>query len=138
MNDQEDIRRIRERNQIGVSIQESKDPEWKEIRRKMAEGASQENPKPSTEWKSSMDIWAEEYPHMMLLEPREIYDKAIVGMVERINLNVFCYDSVEILLILQNEFWMTAEGAEEHFEYNIRGSYMGENSPVFLNKKVEL
>ena len=129
MNDQEDITRIRERVSSTV-----KDTEWKEIRRKMAEGSSEE--KPSTEWRSSMDIWAEEYPDMMLLEPREIYDKAIVGMVERINLNVFCYDSVEILLILQNEFWMTAEEAVEHYEYNIRGSFQGANSPVFLEKKV--
>ena len=131
VNDQENIRQIRERNRVGV--QESKDSEWKEIRRKMAEGSSGE-PK-HIPFRSSMDIWAEEYPHMMALEPRDIYDKAIVGMVERINLNVLCYDTVEILLILQSEFWMTAEEAEEHFEYNIRGSYMGENSPVFLNKK---
>jgi len=40
VNDQENIRQIRERNRVGV--QESKDSEWEEIRRKMAEGSSEE------------------------------------------------------------------------------------------------
>ncbi len=137
VNDQENIRRIRERNRVGV--QESKDSEWKEIRRKMAEGSS-EKPK-HIPFRSSMEIWEKKYPDLLFLEPREIYDKAIVGVVERINLTAFCYDTQSILDILQKEGFegtCTIEEAEEYFEYNIRGSYMGENSPVFLERKVEV
>jgi len=137
-NDQENIRRIRERNRIGVSIQESKDSEWKEIRRKMAEGSSGE-PK-HIPFRSSMEIWEKRYPHLIRLEPSWLYDEAIVGVVERINLTAFCYDTQSILDILQKEGFegtCTPEEAEEYFEYNIRGSYVGENSPVFLERKVD-
>ena len=134
VNDQENIRRIRERNRVGV--QESKDSEWKEIRRKMAEGSS-EKPK-HIPFRSSMEIWEKKYPDLLFLEPREIYDKAIVGVVERINLTAFCYDTQEILDILNRDHDLTPEEALEYFEFNIRGSYVGEHSPVFLDRKVGL
>tara|TARA_R110000782_G_scaffold248978_1_gene336047 strand:- start:568 stop:858 length:291 start_codon:yes stop_codon:yes gene_type:complete len=81
--------------------------------------------------------WIEERaidnPDMVRLEPRENFDHCIAGVVTRINLNVLCYDTIEILLMLQKEMGMTADEAEEHYSYNIEGSYMGEHSPVFLN-----
>ena len=82
--------------------------------------------------------WIEEQavdnPDMVRLEPRENFDQCIVGVVTRINLNVLCYDTMEILWMLQKEMGMTADGAEEHYSYNIAGgNFMGENSPVFLN-----
>ena len=91
-----------------------------------------------TTFRSSMDVWSEEYPDLMMLEPREIYDEAIVGVVERINLTAFCYDTQEILDILNRDHDLTPEEALEYFEFNIRGSYVGEHSPVFLDRKVDL
>ena len=128
MNDQENIKRLKKRDI---------DPEWEEIYREMAEGSENEKPKP-IKLRSSMEIWAEEYPDLLFLEPREIYDKAIVGVVERINLTAFCYDTQEILDILNRDHDLTPEEALEHFEFNIRGSYVGEHSPVFLDRKVDL
>ena len=62
-----------------------------------------------------MEIWEERYPDLMMLKPREIYDKAIVGVVERINLTAFCYDTQEILNILaEPEYMMTPEEALEY------------------------
>ena len=61
--------------------------------------------------------------------------------MERINLTAFCYDTQQILDILQQEGaedGMTQEEAIEYFEFNIRGSYVGEHSPVFLDRKVDL
>ena len=89
----------------------------------------------------SMQIWEEVYPDLMRLEPSWLYDEAIVGVVERINLTAFCYDTQQILDILQQEGaedGMTQEEAIEYFEFNIRGSYVGEHSPVFLDRKVGL
>ena len=140
MNDQENIKRL-----------QARDAEWKDVKKRMEEGADKTTkrlfnkvnthlqPKKNKTFRSSMEIWEERYPDLMFLEPREIYDKAIVGVVERINLTALCYDTQEILDILaQPEFKMTPEQAMEHFEYNIRGSYVGEHSPVFLDRKVDL
>ena len=76
-------------------------------------------------------------PDMVRLEPREYFDDCVKGIVYRINLSVLCYDVIDILLMLQNKMGMTAEDAEEHFQYNIEGSYMGEHSPVFLNQIIK-
>lgn len=140
MNDQENIKEIKAR-----------EAEWDDVRKRMEEGATKTTkrmfnkvnshlqPKKNNSLRSSMEIWEERYPDLMFLEPREIYDKAIVGVVERINLTVLCYDTQEILDIsAQPEFGMTPEQAMEHFEYNIKGSYVGEHSPVFLDRKVDL
>ena len=140
MNDQENIKRL-----------QARELEWEDVRKRMEEGAdkttkrlfnkvnSHLQPKKNKTLRPSMQIWEEKYPDLMMLEPREIYDKAIVGVVERINLTAFCYDTKEILNILaEPEYRMTPEQALEHFEFNIRGSYVGEHSPVFLDRKVDL
>ena len=80
---------------------------------------------------------AEYNPDMVRLEPREYFDDCVKGTVHRINLSVLCYDVIDILLMLQNKMGMTGEEAEEHFQYNIEGSYMGEHSPVFLNQIIK-
>ena len=93
----------------------------------------------SVKFRPSMEIWEEEYPDLLFLEPRESFDKAIVGIVTRINLAVLCYDEDEILnVLIQPDFQMSYEDAIEHLEYNIKGSYNGENTPVFLTRKVDL
>ena len=126
-----------------MKILSSEEKEWEAIKKEM-EKDSNGNPSvkgdsDDTTFRSSMDVWSEEYPDLMMLEPREIYDEAIVGVVERINLTAFCYDTQEILNILAKpEYMMTPEEALEHFEYNIKGSYVGEHSPVFLDRKVDL
>ena len=47
------------------------------------------------------------------------------------------YDYKKIVSIYEKE-GMTQEEAIEYFEFNIRGSYVGEHSPVFLDRKVDL
>ena len=129
MDDQENIKRIQER-----------EAEWAEIYSEMAEGSKDEKPKP-IKLRPSLEIWEKRYPHLMMIEPLWLFDEAIVGVVERINLTTFCYDTQRVLEILQKEGFegtCTLEEAEEYFEYNIRGSYVGEHSPVFLDRKVGL
>ena len=139
MNDQENIKKVQE----NIKLMRDVDPEWEEIYRQMAEGSEDEfkpEPKP-IKLRSSMDIWEERYPDLMMLEPREFFDEAIVGVVERINLTAFCYDTQKVLEIVEKRVYgegCSPEEALEHFEFNIRGSYVGEHSPVFLDRKVEL
>ena len=125
VDDQENMRRIKLR-----------EAEWTDVRRRMEAGSDK---KVDNHLRPSMEKWQETYPDLLYLKPREIYDKAIVGIVERINLTALCYDTQEILDILQQdgaEHSMSQEESIEHFEYNIRGSYVGEHSPVFLERNV--
>ena len=61
------------------------------------------------------------------------FDEAIVGMAERINLGpVVAYDVDKMLEIMVERDKMTYEEAMEYFDYNILGSWMGENTPVYI------
>ena len=76
------------------------------------------------------------------------FDEAIIGMAERINLGpVVAYDVEKILSILVQQMELDEEElkespeeqdaiaysmAVEYFEYNIRGAWMGEFTPVFI------
>ena len=75
------------------------------------------------------------------------FDSAIIGMAERINLGpVVAYDEEKIIDILISQMelddteGMTEDEIEgekvtmaiEHFEYNIKGAWLGEYTPVFI------
>jgi hypothetical protein len=67
------------------------------------------------------------------------FDKAIIGVAERINLGpVAAYDVETILEILMERDEMDYEEALEYFQYNIIGSWMGEHTPVFIYKSDKL
>ena len=61
------------------------------------------------------------------------FDDAIIGMAERINLGpVVAYSVSKILDIMIERDGMSYEEALEFYDYNIVGSWMGENTPVFI------
>lgn len=67
------------------------------------------------------------------------FDKAIIGVAERINLGpVAAYDVEKILEILMERDEMDYEEALEYFQYNIIGSWMGDYTPVFIYKSDKL
>ena len=142
MNDQENIKRL-----------QARDAEWKDVKKRMEEGADKTTkrlfnkvnthlqPKKNKTFRSSLEIREERFPDLMFLEPRQFFDPAIIGVVERINLTALCYDTQEVLDIVEKRIYgegCSPEEALEHFEYNIKGSYVGEHSPVFLDRKVDL
>lgn len=62
------------------------------------------------------------------------FDEAIIGMAERINLGpVVAYDTDKIVEILKLD-GMSHEEAYEYFEFNIKGAWMGDFTPVFIQK----
>ena len=69
------------------------------------------------------------YPDLVILTA-DGFDEAIIGYVtgeERIIYSVpKCID----VLIEQG---MSYEDAKEYFDYNVLGSYVGENTPIFLD-----
>ena len=74
---------------------------------------------------------SENYPDLLVMDP--IYlDEAIVGVATRIGLEAICYDTNKIIELLMKHEGMTDEEAIEHFEYNMKGSWVGKTTPVFL------
>lgn len=60
-------------------------------------------------------------------------DEALIGVAERINLGpVAAYDVEKVLDILMKRDGMSYEEALEFFEFNIKGAWMGEFTPVFI------
>jgi len=63
------------------------------------------------------------------------FDDAILGVASRCGQNdLIAYDVNKIISILMERDGMDYEEAQEFFEFNIVGAYMGENTPVFITK----
>ncbi len=63
------------------------------------------------------------------------FDKAIVGIGRRCGQpDLLVYDVHECINILIERDGMTEEQAMEYFDFNVVGSYMGPNSPVFIRR----
>lgn len=61
------------------------------------------------------------------------FDDAILGVASRCGMNdLIAYDVSKIIQILMDRDGMTYEEAQEFFEFNIIGAYMGENTPIFI------
>jgi hypothetical protein len=75
------------------------------------------------------EIWDQDL--LFMSEPE--YDEAIIGVMERAGGSpVIAYDTQKILDILERS--MPMEDAQEFFEYNILGAYMGDRTPVYITQ----
>ncbi len=61
------------------------------------------------------------------------FDKAIIGMADDIATSSqrLIYDVDKCIKILMDQ-GMSDEEAVEYFEFNVSGSYVGENTPIWL------
>ena len=67
----------------------------------------------------------------LFLAPAEHFDSAILGLTRNAKSEVVVvYDKDLIMDNLTKD--MSYEEAEEYFEYNIAGSYMGEKTPLYV------
>jgi hypothetical protein len=72
----------------------------------------------------------ENYPDLLTADD---YDDCILGVVEGISIeSKILYSTKKILSKLIND-GISYEEALEYFEFNIKGTYIGEHTPVFLN-----
>ena len=71
----------------------------------------------------------EEYPDLLKLDG---FDDAIMGVVQRIGLQAICYDTHKVIEILMKD--MSEEDAWDYYSYNMLGAYVGESTPVFLER----
>lgn len=72
---------------------------------------------------------ADRCPEAWFLPPE--FDDCLMGYVERFGMgNVPLYDWGEVMKVLEKS-GMSEEDAEEWYEYNILGAWMGEGTPAF-------
>jgi hypothetical protein len=81
------------------------------------------------------DEIAEFNEELLMLDP-SYFDKAIVGVVTNVKNQAVCYDVNKIIKILMKEDKMTEEEAREYFEFNILGAWVGEYTPMYLEKSL--
>ena len=77
------------------------------------------------------------YEDLLLLEPREVYDKCILGVVRRFSSSFVLYSKRCVLESLAididgEEYGDRYEQAIEHFEFNMAGAWVGEATPGYL------
>jgi hypothetical protein len=60
------------------------------------------------------------------------FDNSIIGVTIGFNGHVVVYDINKIISRLMED-GMTHEEAEEYFDYNIIGAYVGERTPIYVN-----
>lgn len=59
------------------------------------------------------------------------FDEAFLGIGQQFNRFFAVYDRFKCIQILSED--MTLEEAEEYFDFNVVGAYVGENTPVFVD-----
>ena len=62
------------------------------------------------------------------------FEKAFLGVGTQFNKKVAVYSSKEVILNLMADSDMTFDEAVEYFYYNVVGSYVGEETPIFLEE----
>lgn len=60
------------------------------------------------------------------------FEDAIIGVGRQFNTDVVIYDEDKCLEILVLRDQMTPEEAEEFFEFNVVGAYVGDRTPIFV------
>ena len=60
------------------------------------------------------------------------FESAFIGVAYQFTTAFAVYDRKKCIEILMKD--MTSEEAEEYFEFNVQGAYVGENTPAFLTK----
>ena len=60
------------------------------------------------------------------------FDDAFMGVGHQFNTPIAVYSVCRCIEILMED-GLSYEEAVEYFEYNVAGSYMGEQTPIFLN-----
>lgn len=80
--------------------------------------------------RSTRETLAEDDPDLLFADG---LDAAILGVIDRFGQEPFVlYDARRCIRILMKEGTMSREDAEEHFEFNVVGAWVGERTPGFV------
>lgn len=71
----------------------------------------------------------------MLLEP-EMFDEAIIGIAERCGQDpIVAYDRQRCVEIIMADQGCDRGDAEDYYEANVAGSWVGEMTPIFIDAR---
>jgi hypothetical protein len=89
-----------------------------------------------TSTRQAWTTWAEDHDiELVFFDPPETFDQAIVGVIVGFNQEpAVLYDRERVIAALQRE-GLDEESAEEYFEFNTAGAYVGEATPRFLLRR---
>jgi hypothetical protein len=62
------------------------------------------------------------------------FEDAFLGVARQFGKPFAIYDREKCIDILVNRDGMSHEEAEEYFQFNVEGAWVGENTPAFLEK----
>ena len=83
--------------------------------------------------KEKIDEWCDEnYPGESILLATG-FDEAFMGVGVQFNTPIALYDRTKCIEILMED-GMTPEEAEEYFQFNVQGAYVGEDTPAFVER----
>ena len=68
-----------------------------------------------------------------LLEPRDEYDACIIGIGYRFTEGPLAVYSIPMVLKVMEGWGMDEQEAQEYFEYNTIGAWMGDGTPIFIH-----
>jgi hypothetical protein len=90
--------------------------------------------------RQQLNDWAAEREvELILFDPPEHFDHAIVGLVHGYGQElVVLYDQAKVLAAMTADCGGDEEAAREWFEFNTIGAYLGEATPRFLLSVKEL
>lgn len=83
-----------------------------------------------------IDEVADDGAEILMLEPRDEYDKCLVGLGERFTSVFAVYDRRCILDVIAAGMPDEPDAeamAVEHYEFNILGGWVGDGTPAFIN-----
>jgi len=61
------------------------------------------------------------------------FEEAFIGVAEQFNTTIAVFDKQKCIDLLMKQD-MSFGDANEYFEYNVQGAYVGENTPAFLTR----
>lgn len=71
----------------------------------------------------------------LFLEPRDMFDPCIIGMAEQPGgMRIVAYDEDLCIAALMKHSDMDYDEAVEFFMFNTKGAYMGEGTPIFIER----
>lgn len=77
------------------------------------------------------EVLAEMNPEILLADG---FEDALIGYVEIFHKTIATYDRAKCIDILIERDGMERDEAEEYFEFNVTGAYVGDNTPAFLTR----
>jgi hypothetical protein len=84
--------------------------------------------------RQAIDAYAD--AHEIDLLVADGFDEAIVGICERMNEVFVVYDRSKVLAVLRRD--MTYHEAQEYFDFNVAGAWVGDTTPGFLLRWKEI